>query len=177
LQAFNLVDDFGTETTFKIPKFTDVLAWAKKNNAILTIDIKRSVNVADVIETIRELQAEDVSIIITYDVKQALKAYKLAPDLLLSVSARNQEELQWLLETEIPTENMLAFTGTRLSDAKLYNELHKLGITTMLGTLGNLDKQAEARGDHLYMTWRKLGIDVFATDRPFQAAAALNIVK
>ena len=93
-----------------------------------------------------------VSIIINYDVKQALKAYKLAPDLLLSVSARNQEELQWLLETEIPTENMLAFTGTRLSDAKLYNELHKLGITTMLGTLGNLDKQAEARGDHLYMT-------------------------
>lgn len=177
LQAFNLVDDFGTETTFKIPKFTDVLAWAKKNNAILTIDIKRSVNVANVIETIRELQAEDVSIIITYDVKQALKAYKLDPNLLLSVSARNQEELQWLLETEIPTENMLAFTGTRLSDAKLYNELHRLGITTMLGTLGNLDKQAEARGDHLYMTWRKLGIDVFATDRPFQAAAALNIVK
>ncbi|MCK0178292.1 glycerophosphodiester phosphodiesterase family protein [Flavobacteriaceae bacterium S0862] len=177
LQAFNLVDDFGTETTFKIPKFTDVLAWAKKNNAILTIDIKRSVNVANVIETIRELQAEDVSIIITYDVKQALKAYKLDPNLLLSVSARNQEELQWLLETEIPTENMLAFKGTRLSDAKLYNELHRLGITTMLGTLGNLDKQAETRGDHLYMTWRKLGIDVFATDRPFQAAAALNIVK
>ena len=177
LQAFNLVDDFGTETTFKIPKFTDVLAWAKKNKAILTVDIKRSVDVANVIEAIREQQAEDVSVIITYDVKQALKAYKLAPNLLLSVSARNLEELNWLLETDIPTENMLAFTGTRLSDAKLYNELHRLGITTMLGTLGNLDKQAEARGDHLYMTWRKLGIDVFATDRPFQAAAALNIVK
>jgi glycerophosphoryl diester phosphodiesterase len=47
----------------------------------------------------------------------------------------------------------------------------------MLGTLGNLDKQAEARGDSLYMTWRKMGIDIFATDRPFQAAKALNIVK
>ena len=82
-----------------------------------------------------------------------------------------------MLETDIPTENMLAFTGTRLSDEKLYNELHTLGITTMLGTLGNLDKQAEARGDSLYMTWRKLGIDVFATDRPFQAAKALNILK
>ena len=177
LLAFNLVDDFGNETTFKIPKFTDVLVWAKKNNAILTVDIKRSVDVAEVIKAIRTQEAEDVSIIITYDVKQAIRAYQLAPDLLLSVSARNQEELNWLLETDIPTENMLAFTGTRLSDAKLYDELHKLGVTTMLGTLGNLDKQAEAREDDLYMTWRKLGIDVFATDRPFEAAAALNIVK
>jgi glycerophosphoryl diester phosphodiesterase len=47
----------------------------------------------------------------------------------------------------------------------------------MLGTLGNLDKQAEAKGDTLYSTWHKMKIDIFATDRPFQAAAALNIVK
>lgn len=177
LQTFNLVDDFGTETNFKIPKFTDVLAWAKANNAILTIDIKRSVDVAEVIEAIREQQAEDISVIITYDVKQAVRAHELAPDLVLSVSARNQEELNWLLETDIPTQNMLAFTGTRLSDAKLYENLHALGIQTILGTLGNLDKQAEARGDSLYLKWRELGIDVFATDRPFQAAAALNILK
>ncbi len=177
LQALNLVDDFGNETKFKIPKFTEVLAWAKKKQAILTVDIKRSVDVAEVIEAIREQQAEDISVIITYDVKQAVRAYQLAPDLLLSVSARNQEELDWLLETAIPIENMLAFTGTRLSDVNLYDKLHELGIQTMLGTLGNLDKQAEARGDDLYMTWHKLGIDVFATDRPFQAAAALNIVK
>lgn len=177
LQTFNLVDDFGTETNFKIPKFTDVLAWAKANNAILTIDIKRSVDVAVVIEAIREQQAEDISVIITYDVKQAVRAHELAPDLVLSVSARNQEELNWLLETDIPTQNMLAFTGTRLSDAKLYENLHALGIQTILGTLGNLDKQAEARGDSLYLKWGELGIDVFATDRPFQAAAALNILK
>jgi glycerophosphoryl diester phosphodiesterase len=177
LQAFNLVDDFGTETTFKIPKFNDVLDWAKKNKAVLTVDIKRSVDIAEVINAIREEQAEDISIIITYDVEQAVKAYTLAPDLLLSVSARNQEELGWLLETDIPTENMLAFTGTRLSDTKLYESIHKLGIKTILGTLGNLDKQAEARGDHLYKTWHTMGIDIFATDRPFQAATALNIVK
>ena len=177
LLTFNLVDDFGSETTFKIPKFTDVLAWAKQNQAVLTVDIKRSVEVADVIKAIRDQQAEDISIIITYDVEQAVRAYTLAPDLLLSVSARNQKELDWLLETNIPTENMLAFTGTRLSDISLYETIHQLGIKTMLGTLGNLDKQAEAKGDTLYSTWHKMKIDIFATDRPFQAAAALNIVK
>ncbi|MCX7547486.1 glycerophosphodiester phosphodiesterase family protein [Xanthomarina sp. F1114] len=177
LQAFNLVDDFGNETAYKIPKFLDVLAWAKKNQAILTIDIKKSVDVAEVVEAIRQQNAEDISIIITYDVEQLKKAYQFAPDLLMSVSARNQEELDWLLETEIPVTNMLAFTGTRLSDTSLYHNIHKLGIKTMLGTLGNLDKQAEAKGDFLYIKWQKMGIDVFATDRPFQAATALGINK
>ena len=177
LLAFNLVDDFGSETTFKIPKFTDVLAWAKQNEAVLTVDIKRSVEVADVIKEIRGQQAEDVSIIITYDVEQAVRAYTLAPELLLSVSARNQKELDRLLETNIPPGNMLAFTGTRLSDISLYETIHQLGIKTMLGTLGNLDKQAEVKGDTLYQAWRKMKIDIFATDRPFQVAAALNIVK
>ncbi len=177
LQEFQLVDDYGTMTNFKIPKFTDVLAWSKVNNAILTIDIKKSVDVAEVIQAIRENHAEDISVIITYDMEQARKAYMLAPELLLSVSARNQQELEWLLKSEIPTHNMIAFTGTKLSDTSLYHNLHKNGIKTMLGTLGNLDKQAEAKGDSLYIKWQKLGIDVFATDRPFEAAKALNIMK
>lgn len=177
LQDFNLVDDFGNETTFKIPKFTDVLNWAKNNKAVLTVDIKRSVVVEEVIKTIKNHQAEDVAIIITYDVSQTIKAHQLAPNLLLSVSARNQDELSRLLAAKIPTQNMLAFTGTRLSDVKLFDSIHQLGIKTMLGTLGNLDKQAATKSDSLYMVWHKMGIDIFATDRPFQAATALNIVK
>lgn len=177
LLAFNLVDDFRAETNFKIPKFTDVLVWAKKNNAVLTIDIKRSVDVSEIIKVIKKYDAQDISIIITYDVDQTEKAYKLAPNLLMSVSARNEEELNRLLQTSIPVENMLAFTGTRLSDSKLYEDLHKLGIKTILGTLGNLDRQAAAKNDSLYMIWHNKGIDIIATDRPFQAASALKIVK
>lgn len=177
LQAFNLVDDFGNETPYKIPKFLDVLAWANQHQAILTIDIKKSVDVAEVIDAIRLQNAEDVSIIITYDVEQLKKAYQLAPDLLLSVSARNQKELNWLLDTKIPLKNMLAFTGTKLSDTSLYANIQKLGIKTMLGTLGNLDIQAASKGDSLYITWKNMGIDIFATDRPFQVATVLNINK
>ncbi|MDN3665470.1 glycerophosphodiester phosphodiesterase family protein [Algibacter miyuki] len=177
LQKFNLVDDFGNETNFKIPLFKDVLIWAKTNNVVLTIDIKKSVSVTQVVALIEETKAEDISIIITYDMKQASAAYKAAPGLLLSVSARNDEELDWLLHSEIPTQNMIAFTGTRLSSETFYKKLHDLGITCMLGTLGNLDKQAEAKGDHLYKTWVDLGVDVIATDRPFAAATSLNIKK
>lgn len=177
LGSFNLVDDYGSATVFKIPKLKDVLLWAKANNVVLTLDIKRSVNVKEVIDLVAELEAEDVSIIITYDMKQALRAYKLAPNLLLSVTARNQQELDWLIHSKIPTENMLAFTGTRHSSPELYDKIHSYGIKCILGTLGNLDNQAKARGDHLYKEWVSKGIDVIATDRPMVVAETLQLKK
>ena len=177
LLQFNLEDDFGNETTFKIPLFKDVLVWAKTNNVVLTIDIKKSVDVTQIVALVEETEAQDVSVIITYNMEQALAAYKAAPSLMLSVSARNEKELDWLLHSEIPTKNMMAFTGTRLSPETFYKKLHDLGITCTLGTLGNLDKQAEAKGDAIYQKWVDLGIDVIATDRPFAVATSLNIKK
>lgn len=174
LKGYNLVDDYGNETEFKIPLFSELLLWCEKNNVILTIDIKRSVNQKDVIEAIRKENAEDVSIIITYNVEQAITAYQLAPDLLLSVSARNNEEFNRLLDAKIPTENMLAFTGTRLSDVSLFKRLHDNNVVCMLGTLGNLDKSAAAKGDELYLKWKDHCADIMATDRPFEAFKAIN---
>ena len=173
-QEFNLIDDYGNVSNFKIPLFSNVLEWCKEKNVILTVDLKRSVSQETVIKAIREAKAEGIVIIITYDVAQAKTAYKLAPDLLLSVSARNNDEFDRLLKAKIPTQNMLAFTGTRLSNPSLYKRLHEKDIVCMLGTLGNLDKQAKARGDELYKTWKNKGVDILATDRPFEAFNAIN---
>ncbi|BAO76888.1 glycerophosphodiester phosphodiesterase family protein [Winogradskyella sp. PG-2] len=174
LRKFNLQDDYGYATNFKAPLFSEVLKWCEANNIILTVDIKRSVSIERVIEVIRKANAADNCIIITYNVAQAELAYKHAPDMLLSVSTRNHKEFDRLLETNIPTENMLAFTGTRLSNVSLYKRLHDADIVCMLGTLGNLDRQAEARGNQLYTTWKNKGIDILATDRPFEAYIATN---
>lgn len=174
LSEFYLKDEFGTVTSFKIPLFKDVLQWAKKEGVILTVDIKRNVPLEAVLKEIRKAQAEDHSIIITYDLEQALKAYKTAPHLMLSVSARNYSELKALLESGIPTRNMIAFTGTRLSNIELYKRLKEENILSMLGTLGNLDKMAKTRGDHLYTYWLSMGINIIATDRPLEVNRAIT---
>jgi len=174
LQGLNLIDDFGNETNFKIPKFVDVLRWAVDNEVILTVDTKRGVDITKIIAMIEQEKAVGVAIIITYNVAQALQVFELNPNLLLSVSARNLEELNRLMDSDIPTQNMLAFTGTRLSPILFYEKLHELGVKIILGTLGNLDKMAAAKGDSLYMNWRKMGVDVIATDRPFEAARVLS---
>ena len=177
VSSYYLKDDYGSITPYKIPLFSEVLKWAKANNVVLTVDIKKSVGINSVIAAIRAEQAEDVCVIITYDIQQAEAAHELAPDLLLSVSARNMKEFNRILNSSIPSQNLLAFTGTRLSSDDLFKAIHKEGIKTILGTLGNLDKQAEARGDSLYKVWHKKGVDVFATDRPFAAAKALQRIK
>lgn len=174
LKQFNLKDDHGNETTFKIPLFSDVLTWSVKNNVILNIDIKKTVSQETVVKAIRAAKAEDISIIITYNVEEAKTAYNLAPDLLLSVSARNNDEFDRLLAAGIPTKSMLAFTGTRLSDESLFKRLHDNNIVCVLGTLGNLDKSAAAKGDKLYLLWKGQGADILATDRPFEAFKAIN---
>lgn len=177
LQNFNLVDDFNKVTSFKVPLFKDVLKWSKTNNVILSVDVKRSVPQKDIIAAIRETKAENNCILITYTLNQAKNAYKLAPELLLSVTARNDKEFDALLNSNIPTKNMIAFTGTRLSDASLFNRIHNYDILCILGTLGNLDNRAKARGDYLYNEWLKLGTDIIATDRPFTVAETIKNTK
>ena len=44
----------------------------------------------------------------------------------------------------------------------------------ILGTLGNLDKQAEARGNNIYKKYADLGVDIFATDRPIEVLETVN---
>ncbi|AQS93173.1 glycerophosphodiester phosphodiesterase [Polaribacter sp. BM10] len=177
MAQLQLKDDFKTTVDFKIPLFKDVLDWAKKENAILTVDIKRSVDPAEVLQFIEKNNALNQSVIITYSLKTAQKLYNLNPKVMLSVSIRNIEEFNRAANSGIPWANMVAFTGTRLSDTKLYNQLHSKGVQCMLGTLGNLDKSAAARGDHLYREWANLGIDIFATDRPLETKKALLTYK
>ncbi|MCL5245191.1 glycerophosphodiester phosphodiesterase family protein [Cellulophaga sp. 20_2_10] len=174
LSQLKLKDNFDSIVDFKIPLFKDVLDWAKKDNAILTVDIKRSVDPEEVLHFIEENDALKQSVIITYSMETAQKLYKLNPKVVLSVSIRNMEEFNRAANSGIPWKNMVAFTGTKLSDPSLYNKLHKKGVMCMLGTLGNLDKKAAAKNDLLYTEWAKLGIDIFATDRPLEVQKAVT---
>ncbi|MDO5655276.1 MAG: glycerophosphodiester phosphodiesterase family protein [Flavobacteriaceae bacterium] len=174
LLQYNLVDDFGTETSFKIPFLHQALDWAKNKNAFLMIDFKKSAKYEDVIELIRSKNMQDQVVLISYSVGQAKKQNRLAPEMMISVSARNEKELDWILETEIPVEQMIAFTGTQLSRPELYNRLNELKIPVILGTLGNLDRRAEARGNEMYKKWADLGIQIIATDRAIEAYNALK---
>ncbi|MFL0684649.1 MAG: glycerophosphodiester phosphodiesterase family protein [Algoriphagus aquaeductus] len=173
VQSLFLEDNEGNLTEFKVPTLDEALIWTK-GKALLTVDIKRSVPFEKVVEAVRKNEAETYAALITYSFDAAKKLHGMAPELMLSVTIRNEEELGRLEETGIPWNRVIAFTGVTERSPEFNKALHEKGVFTILGTLGNLDKSAEARGDELYVSFVQNGADILATDRPIEAAKAIQ---
>jgi len=164
LQKFNLKDDDGKVTSFKIPTMDEVLKWGK-NKVIFTIDIKRGVPYAKIVEAVRRNKAENNSIVITYNANQAAEVHKLAPDLMISASARKIEDIERLNQMGVPNNRIVAFVGTSAPDKAFFDYLHSKGITSILGTMGNLDRSAIANpSQKVYEQLLVNGADILSTD-------------
>ncbi len=175
IQGLLLEDNDGNLTEFKVPTLKDALLWSK-GKALLTVDIKRSVPFEKIVAEVRDTQSEAHAALISYTFPAAKKLHSLAPELMLSVTIRNMEEINMLEETGIPWSRVVAFTGISERTVDFNTALHEKGVFTILGVLGNLDKSAEARGDRIYATFVKNGADILATDRPIEAAAAIKFL-
>ena len=164
LQKFTLKDKQGNATAFKIPTIDEVLNWGK-NKVIFTIDIKRGVPYAKIIDAVRRTKSENNSIIITYNANQAAEVHKLAPDLMISASARKQEDIERLNQMGVPNNRIVAFVGTAAPDNAVYEYLHSKGISCILGSMGNLDRSAVANPNQkVYEKLLANGADMISTD-------------
>ena len=167
-----LEDNEGNLTPYRIPTLKNALLWSR-GKTVLNLDVKRGVPFKKVIDLVHETDSEASVLIIVYNVHDGKLVNDLDPDLMLSIAIRNEEELLRSKNAGIPMKRVTAFTGTHLQKKKLYRILHNEGVFANCGTLGNLDKKAAVKGDYLYKKWEKLGIDIFATDRPLEVARIL----
>ncbi|WP_288426039.1 glycerophosphodiester phosphodiesterase family protein [uncultured Spirosoma sp.] len=173
LAPFRLEDNMGNLTPYKIPTLEQVLRWGK-GKVTFTLDVKRNVSFDKVIDMVHRTGAGDYVAVITYNAPDAAKVNKLDPNLMISVTIRNRAEYDRLHDLGIPDNRMLAFVGVKEPDADLYQFLHQKGIACILGTLGNLDKQAAAKGDQVYKQFARNGADVMSTDRPLEVWQAVR---
>jgi len=173
IQTLQLEDKNGKLTNFKIPTLAEALHWAE-GKALLTVDIKRTVPFEKVVEEVKNAEAEPFAALISYTFPAAKKLHYLAPDLMLSVTIRNQEEIKRFEETGVPWTRVIAFTGLAERPLEFNQAIHEKGAFTILGVLGNLDRQATARGDEIYAGFVQRGADILATDRPIEAAQTIS---
>ncbi len=173
LRELRLKDDQSKTTSFSIPKLHEVLEWSQ-GRAMLSLDIKRSVAFEDVVDMVEHYEAQDRVVLITYTLGAAQKLHRLNKQLMLSVTVRNLEEFERLKASGIPLSRVMAFTGTSEPSLELYRALHEAGIYSILGTLGNLDRRAKARGDQIYLDFVERGADILATDRPLEVGEVLS---
>jgi glycerophosphoryl diester phosphodiesterase len=174
LKGLNLKTRDSSVTAFSIPLLTDALQWAAQRGAFFTIDVKRNVPFEKVIQQVVAHNMQRQSVIITYNAADALKVHTLKPDILISANMRNVEEADRVLSTGIPPDLLIAFVGTREPMPELYEKLKALNIPTILGTMGNLDNMAKAKGDQIYIEFLARGAVLLSTDRPVEAWRAIN---
>jgi len=174
LRTLNLKDNDGKETSFKIPTLDSVLSWSK-GKVLLTIDLKKGVSYAKVIEKVRQYKVESNSIIITYNANQAQEVHRLAPELMISASVQKKSDLKRLNDLGIPNNRIVAFVGVSAPDKEFYQFLHDKGITTILGTMGNIDKSAIASpARNIYYHLINNGADILSGDNLSQASEQFN---
>jgi glycerophosphoryl diester phosphodiesterase len=177
LSQLRLRDNWGWVTPYAIPTLEQALAWAK-GRTVLQIDFKRSANVEKVVAAVREAGMAGSVILIAYTAEQAATLHRVAPEMLLSVSVETLDDVAELKAAGIPEDRMVAFTGTRLPRPELYRELDRQDIEVIFGTLGRPPRSIDAVIDRYGMDERyaelgREGVDILATDRPREAAAAL----
>ena len=172
LSEIRLKGPHGALTTFTIPALNQVLDWAR-DRTVLTLDVKREIPYDRVIQAIRVQQAERYSIVITYTTDAAKQVYALNKELLISVNVRNMDEWQRMLRSRVPAQNMIAFVGLSRPEPDLYRVLHDQNVWVILGTIGNLDRQAQRRGLSVYQNLFEQGADILATDYVSEVSRAI----
>ena len=173
VRKLRLKDPAGEITAYRIPTLEEALQWGA-GKVIFTIDVKRGVPYSAVIGAIHRNSAQAYTVLITYNADQAAAVHQLAPDLMISASMRSPDDLIRLNDRSIPDNRLVAFVGTSEVAPAVYEFLHGHGILCILGTMGNLDKQATVRGDTVYTNLVGRGADILATDRPQEAGKALG---
>jgi len=180
LQALPLLDREGRPSPYHMPTLTEVLAWAE-GKTILTVDVKRGVSHRRVLDAIQRARAHNRALVITYNLADALWYHQNDPDILLSVTVRNEAELDALKASGVDLKRMVAFVGTREPSRRLYDELHRLGIRCILGILGNLEQKAMSKigleGFKVVQGYVKSGADILATNEVEFTRSALNYKK
>jgi glycerophosphoryl diester phosphodiesterase len=173
LQQLFLEDNQGNKTPYKVETLDEVLKWGK-DKVIYTLDVKKGVPMQMIIDAVRRNKAEAYSVIITYNANQAAEVAKLAPDLMISVSARGKEDVERMENLGVKADKMIAFVGTSEPKPEVYQYLQSRKIACILGTMGNIDKSAAAKGDDLYYKLIENGANILSSDRHIEAGIQLR---
>lgn len=173
LKELRLKDSNGELTEYQIPTLEEALTWGK-GNVLFTLDVKQDVPYTLLSQIIQKTNAQASVIVITYNANQARAVNRINPDLMISASVKSQKDLVKLAEVGIPDNRLVAFVGTSQPKDEIVELLHAHGIKTILGTIGNLDKQAKSKGYQVYAEYIENGADILSTDRPEEAQKALD---
>ena len=149
VQNYLLSDTEGRVSSVRPSLLKDALEYSK-GRLHLEIDFKSSADYGEVIDMIRTANMSGDVLLIAYNEKQARAMAKLAPDMSISVSINQAEDVASLERMGVKRSQMMAWVG-RSENRKLMKTLSSQGIEVLTYESGRRRPYLEA--------------DVFVTDR------------
>ena len=179
ISQLSLVDNDNRTTSFNPPKLSDALDWAVENGALLELDKKDTTGWRSVIRAVRAAEAENNVLLITYSDRDAGTVQGIAPEIMLTASARGSRDLGKLENLGVDPDRLVAWTGTRAPDKPAWDRLARENVEAAFGTLGRrgerLDDAYWADGDGSeYRAMVRNGLVLLATDTPYRVADTLS---
>ncbi|MBB5745813.1 glycerophosphodiester phosphodiesterase family protein [Brevundimonas variabilis] len=171
----------GTVLQAPPPTLGEALDAAGRVGAIASIDLKPADEAATlvlarkVVDAVRQAEAADRVILITYSAEAARAVAAMAPEMMISAGLNDLAGLEGLNPPQI-----LAWTGTRAPRPALWQALETGGVEAQFGTLGapgrRLDDIYAADGDvSEYRDLVRDGVAVIATDTPMAVMGVLEV--
>ena len=125
--AIRLSDTSGKLTKEDVPSLESILK-ASKNRIYLEIDFKPSAKYEMVIDAIRNAGMQSQVILISYSAGQASKLARLAPEMMISISAKTDAEIRSYEDAGVDPSNMAVWRGRSGVNSKLLKTLRDEGI-------------------------------------------------
>lgn len=175
LSAYQLVDDEGQLTPYRIPSLSEVLSWAR-GRAFVQLDLKRTVPVEELAEAIVANDALSYSMVITYNVEDALRAAAVSDEVVISIQLTDPERLETLRAAGVDPARLIGWSGVqRELNPAAWAHLLEAGIPPVAGTLWHIDGEVLESGDtSIFAAFADAGAAMIATDLHWPAYEALE---
>lgn len=168
IAAFRLVDNDGQALEGRADEFHEFMT-AIDGRAIAQLDLKGSLTHERLMQDVRELDALDRVLVITYRLEQAIALHQAAPEVMISAGIRSLEDLDTLEAAGVDLSRIVAWLGLGDGDAELDAALAQRGVETSFGSF-----RAEREGTADYAVWAQTGVEVISVDNVPAAAAVLD---
>ena len=172
-QEIFLKDTNGEITSYRPNSFADILSFAK-DKIYLEIDFKPSVDEAKVLNTIRNAGMADQVILISHNHEQALRLYKLAPQMALALGISTPGDIKKMEDLGIPASIMTGWTGEKLIPEDVAKALRDKKIPVFVGSF-DLDDKLQESGDFTPYTKYTVNADMVVSDFALDAQEILGM--
>lgn len=179
IRNLNLVDNEGLATSYRPPTLSETLEWAVNAGVLLEIDKKETTGWRSVIKAVENANAQNNVLLITYTDEDAALVQRLAPEIMLTASARGGRDIAKLEELGVDPTRLVAWTGTRSEDPAAWERLAIEGVEAAFGTLGRRGERLDDaywsdENPSEYKDLVRNGVVLLATDEPLRVADALS---